>query len=79
MKTRFSMFQYQRSSSLASLFFLGLPTAANSESRFPREVFNVLNHANWNGPTTSITSGTFEQILTFLLPRIIQFAMKFLF
>lgn len=43
------------------------------------DFFNVLNHGNWNGPTTSITSGTFGQILTFSSPRIIQMAMKFHF
>ncbi len=43
------------------------------------DFFNVMNHANWNGPTTSITSGTFGQITTFGGPRIIQLSSKFFF
>jgi hypothetical protein len=43
---------------------------------FRMDVFNVLNHANWGSPTTSITSGTFGQILTFGSPRIMQGALK---
>jgi hypothetical protein len=43
------------------------------------EAFNVLNHANWNAPVNSITSGTFGQITGFSSPRIIQFAMKFIY
>ncbi len=43
------------------------------------DVFNVMNHANWNAPTNSITSGTFGQITSFGSPRIIQVAMKLYF
>jgi Carboxypeptidase regulatory-like domain/TonB-dependent Receptor Plug Domain len=43
------------------------------------DFFNVLNHANWNNPTTNVTSGTFGQITTFGSPRIIQFSMKLFF
>jgi hypothetical protein len=38
-----------------------------------------MNHANWNGPTTSNTSGTFGQITSYGSPRIIQLAMKLFF
>jgi hypothetical protein len=40
------------------------------------EAFNFFNHANWNNPTVSNTSGTFGQITSFSSPRIIQFALK---
>ena len=43
------------------------------------DFFNILNHANWNSPTTNVTSGTFGQITTFGSPRIIQFSMKLFF
>jgi hypothetical protein len=46
---------------------------------FRADFFNVLNHANWNGPTMSITSGTFGQITSFGAPRIIQGALKLYF
>jgi hypothetical protein len=46
---------------------------------FRADFFNIMNHANWNNPTTNITSGTFGQITTFGSPRIIQFATKLFF
>ena len=41
------------------------------------EVFNVLNHVNFNAPVTSLNSGTFGTIQTAGDPRIMQFALKF--
>jgi hypothetical protein len=46
---------------------------------FRADFFNIMNHANWNNPTTNITSGTFGQITTFGAPRIIQLATKLFF
>jgi hypothetical protein len=46
---------------------------------FRADFFNIMNHANWNNPTTNITSGQFGQITTFGAPRIIQLAMKVFF
>ncbi|MCU1236538.1 MAG: hypothetical protein JWP63_4505 [Candidatus Solibacter sp.] len=46
---------------------------------FRSDFFNLLNHANWNNPTTNVTSGTFGQITTFGAPRIIQMSMKLFF
>ncbi len=44
------------------------------------DFFNIMNHANWNGPTTGITSSTFGQITSFYPggqnPRLIQMALK---
>jgi len=47
---------------------------------FRSDFFNILNHANWNNPVSSLSSAaTFGQITTFGAPRIIQMAMKFYF
>ncbi len=47
---------------------------------FRSDFFNVFNHANWNNPGTSLSSGTtFGQVTTFGSPRIIQMAMKLYF
>ncbi len=46
---------------------------------FRSDFFNIFNHANWNNPTTSVTSGTFGQIVSFGAPRIVQMAMKLYF
>ncbi len=46
---------------------------------FRADFFNIMNHGNWNNPTTSITSGTFGQIVSFGSPRIIQMALKLYF
>jgi hypothetical protein len=43
------------------------------------EAFNVLNHANFDVPVSSLNSGSFGRIQTAGDPRIIQFALKFAF
>ena len=43
------------------------------------DFFNVMNHANWNGPSAAINSSTFGQITSFGGPRLIQLATKFFF
>ena len=43
------------------------------------DFFNIMNHANWNNPTTSITSGTFGEVTGYSSPRIIQLALKVFF
>ncbi|HWB84740.1 MAG TPA: hypothetical protein VG675_11415 [Bryobacteraceae bacterium] len=40
------------------------------------ESFNVLNHANFNGPTTGLNSSNFGVITSAGDPRIMRFAMK---
>ena len=47
------------------------------EVRF--EAFNVLNHTNFNTPTTNVSSSSFGTILSARDPRILQFAMKYVF
>jgi len=43
------------------------------------DFFNIMNHANWNSPTTAISSSTYGQITGFGSPRLIQLAMKAFF
>ena len=43
------------------------------------DAFNVLNHAQFQNPDTSITSSTFGQISTTFDPRILQIALHFRF
>ncbi len=46
---------------------------------FRSEFFNVMNHANWNGPAAGLTSSTFGQITSFGSPRLIQMSLKMFF
>jgi len=46
---------------------------------FRADFFNVFNHAEFNNPTTSFTSGTFGQISSTADPRIIQLALHLTF
>jgi hypothetical protein len=41
------------------------------------EIFNVLNHTNFNAPVVSLNSANFGKITTAQDPRIMQFAVKF--
>jgi hypothetical protein len=43
------------------------------------EAFNILNHANFNPPVATLNSGSFGQIQSALDPRILQFALKYIF
>ena len=45
--------------------------------QFRWEVFNVLNHVNFNAPVTGLNSSSFGQIQSAGDPRIMQFALKF--
>jgi hypothetical protein len=46
---------------------------------FRGEFFNLMNHANWNGPSAAISSATFGQITSFGGPRLIQLSLKLYF
>jgi len=46
---------------------------------FRADFFNMLNHAEFNNPSTSITGGTFGQVSATASPRIIQLALRLLF
>ena len=43
------------------------------------EAFNVLNHANFNVPVSSLNSGAFGKVQAAGDPRIMQFALKLVF
>jgi Carboxypeptidase regulatory-like domain len=43
------------------------------------DFFNIMNHANWNNPSTGLTSSTFGLVTGFSSPRIIQMALKLYF
>ena len=45
--------------------------------QFRWEIFNVMNKANFNNPTTALNSSNFGRILSAGDPRIMQFALKF--
>ncbi len=52
--------------------------------QYKSEFFNIMNHANWNGPagtgsTLALTSATFGQITSFGSPRLIQMSLKMIF
>jgi hypothetical protein len=46
---------------------------------FRAEFFNIMNHANWNGPSSAVNSSTFGQITSFEGPRLIQMSLKLYF
>jgi hypothetical protein len=57
-----------------------LPFLGESRSlNFRAEFFNVFNHANWNNPTSSVSSGNYGRILGAADPRIIQLGLKFVY
>jgi outer membrane receptor protein involved in Fe transport len=51
----------------------------SKELQFRGELFNVLNHTNFQLPVSDIESPTFGQIQSDVSPRVIQVALKFLF
>ena len=54
-------------------------TGAATNVQFRWDVFNVVNHVNFNAPITALNSASFGQIQTAGDPRIMQFALKFTF
>ncbi|HMD87185.1 MAG TPA: carboxypeptidase regulatory-like domain-containing protein [Terriglobia bacterium] len=46
---------------------------------FRAELFNIFNHANFNGISTGLGSGNFGQIVSASDPRIAEFALRFRF
>jgi hypothetical protein len=59
--------------------FKSIPLAESKSLQFRAEFFNLFNRANFQLPNSDISSTTFGQIQQALEPRLIQFAMKFLF
>jgi hypothetical protein len=59
--------------------FKNIRVAEGKEFQFRAEFFNLLNHTNFRLPDSDISSPTFNQVLSSLPPRLIQFALKFAF
>jgi hypothetical protein len=47
--------------------------------QYKAEFFNIMNHANWNAPTATLSSATFRQVTAFGSPRLIQMSLKMIF
>jgi Carboxypeptidase regulatory-like domain len=59
--------------------FKNIRVAEGKELQFRAELFNILNHTNYRLPDSDISSPTFNHILEAQDPRLVQFALKFLF
>ena len=46
---------------------------------YKSEFFNIMNHANWNGPSAGLTSSTYSWVTAFGGPRLIQMSLKLTF
>ena len=60
--------------------FKDIPITERYKLQFRSEFFNLLNHANFNGPTTNLDSAAYGTIRgTTVNARLVQFALKFMF
>ena len=59
--------------------FKNIRVAEGKEFQFRAELFNILNHTNYRLPDSDISSPTFNHILAAQSPRLVQFALKFLY
>jgi len=55
------------------------PVREGQRLDFRAEAFNLMNHARFGNPNATMNSPSYGQILTARDPRIIQFALKFVF
>jgi len=55
------------------------PLAESQSLQVRGEAFNLLNHANFNNPTASVSSSSFGRVTTAGDPRIVQLGLKFVF
>ena len=51
----------------------------SKQFQFRAEFFNILNHTNFRLPDSDISSLTFGNIQAAQNPRLVQFALKFLY
>ena len=59
--------------------FKNIRVTESKNLQFRAEFFNLFNRTNFRLPNSDISSATFGQIQQALSPRLIQFALKFLF
>jgi hypothetical protein len=59
--------------------FKNIRVTEGKELQFRAELFNILNHTNFRLPDSDISSPTFNHILAAQSPRLVQFALKFLY
>jgi Carboxypeptidase regulatory-like domain/TonB dependent receptor len=59
--------------------FKDIRLTESKDLQFRAEFFNIFNRANFELPVSDISSSTFGQIQNALQPRLVQFALKFLF
>jgi hypothetical protein len=59
--------------------FKNFRVAEGKELQFRAELFNILNHTNLRLPDSDISSPTFNHVLEAQPPRLVQFALKFLY
>jgi hypothetical protein len=65
--------------SFDSSLFKNFRVRERADVQFRAEFFNILNHANFNNPSASVTAGAFGSITSAADPRIGQLAIKVLF
>jgi len=69
-----------RQSNIDLSFEKRFPLTESKDMRFQADFFNLLNHANQDGPINDINAGDFGRIVSFASsPRIIQLSVKFVF
>jgi outer membrane receptor protein involved in Fe transport len=59
--------------------FKNILLAESKQLQFRAEFFNLFNHPNFRLPDSDISSPTFGQIREALSPRLVQFALKFIY
>jgi outer membrane receptor protein involved in Fe transport len=59
--------------------FKNFKVTESKQFQFRTEFFNILNHTNFRLPDSDISSPTFGNVQAALNPRLVQFALKFLY